>query len=53
MVVSCRSHGLVERDDAGAAQPQVVLQRQARAFHLALIGLAAQQVYEAAAFVMS
>jgi hypothetical protein len=33
---------LVERDDAGAAQPQVVLQRQARAFHLALLGLAAQ-----------
>src|SRR5215204_4546108 len=36
------SRGLVQGDDARAAQAQVVLQRQARAFHLALFGAAAQ-----------
>jgi hypothetical protein len=35
-------HRLVQRDDTGAAQAQVVLQRHAGAFHLALLGLATQ-----------
>ena len=40
-LISC-IHALVEGDDAGAAQAQVVLQRQPGAVHLALVGLAAQ-----------
>src|SRR5256885_1960671 len=40
------SDRLVERDDAGAAQTQVVLQREARAFDLALSGLAAHLPHE-------
>ena len=39
--ISC-IHALVEGDDAGAAQAQVVLQGQPCAIHLALFGLAAQ-----------
>src|SRR5690242_9527880 len=36
------SHGLIERDDASATEAEVVLQREPRAFDLALVGLPAQ-----------
>src|SRR5436309_11934669 len=41
---SVSSHAFVQRHHAGAAQAQVVLQRQPRAFDLALVGGAAQLV---------
>src|SRR3989442_5591422 len=39
---SVSSYAFVQRHHAGAAETQVVLQRQPRAFDLALVGLAAQ-----------